>query len=633
MFAHLADVSIRSLLLALSAATFLWMVRSRRSAALQHAVWTAVVGGMLALFAFGQMLPRLPLRVLTPSDARKTGTSSLVPAPLTGVWPSTPPSGTGDGVPAFRLSTTPGAANWKDIVLCIYVAITLAFLARFITGMFLVRGLLAASHPAASGFLESAAITVPLTVGYVHPQILLPLEWREWDRDKLNAVLAHEGAHVRRRDGLAAALAGVNRCIFWFHPLAWMLERKLSLLAELACDESCVATLGDREQYARLLLEMACVVDGARGRLRQHALTMAAPSHLRRRIDSLLQEGRTFSRGLTWTGWAAVTLCGIPAVLGAGAVELAAPPPLLPLSMPRWNVPVAPLVLLAQTAEAPASVPSPTVRSTPKFEVASIRPSADTECENSGGGRSTGGSSSASSPERLTLNCYPVIDLIRMAYSTFANGQRRFGKGIPIEKIPAWINSARYTIKAETEGAQNPEMMKGPMLQALLEDRYRLTIHRETREVPVYELTVAKGGFKNLTAAQDGKCVTADADHPSPQLPPGQPLPKRCGAFYGSSTGEGIDVYGTTIANLCTQFSAIFDRNVIDKTGINGVFDLHLATSPVPKPSDDTTESDKSSLFLSVLDDAIQKLGLRLESAKGLDEFLVIDSVERPSEN
>src|SRR5882724_9749329 len=69
MLAHLAEVSIRSLLLALSAALVLWILRSRRTAALQHAVWAAVVCGMLALFAFGQALPRLPLRVLYSAPA------------------------------------------------------------------------------------------------------------------------------------------------------------------------------------------------------------------------------------------------------------------------------------------------------------------------------------------------------------------------------------------------------------------------------------------------------------------------------------------------------------------------------------------------------------------------------------
>ena len=69
MLAHLADVSIRSILLAALAALALLMVRGKRTAALQHAVWTAVMCGMLALFAFGEALPRLPLHVLRSATA------------------------------------------------------------------------------------------------------------------------------------------------------------------------------------------------------------------------------------------------------------------------------------------------------------------------------------------------------------------------------------------------------------------------------------------------------------------------------------------------------------------------------------------------------------------------------------
>ncbi len=141
-------------------------------------------------------------------------------------------------------SKTQRSIDWSEVALYAYAAIAFAFLARFAMGMFLVRRLLARSKPGEAGFLESELIAVPLTVGWLRPKILLPMEWREWDREKWDAVLTHEGAHVRRRDGLVSALAGINRCIFWFHPLAWMLERRLRLLAELACDESSVATLG-----------------------------------------------------------------------------------------------------------------------------------------------------------------------------------------------------------------------------------------------------------------------------------------------------------------------------------------------------------------------------------------------------
>jgi len=322
MLAHLADVSIRSILLALPAATVLWILQSRRTAALQHAVWAVVVCGMLALFAFGQALPRLPLRILDRPAAAVPATPPAVFAN-----PTLPDEASEAAQLLPRIPAKPShSIDWTGVAVFGYIAIAFAFPTQFVTGMLLIRRLLATAlvargHALRATVYESAVIAVPLTVGWLRPGVLLPLEWREWSPEKLAAVLAHEGAHVRRRDGLVAALAAVNRCVFWFHPLAWMLERKLALLAEQACDESCVALLGNRERYAHLLLEMALVLDGSQGRLRRHAMTMAAGSHIRQRIDSLLQEGRTFSRGLPWTGWLAVALCGIPLVFGAGAVE------------------------------------------------------------------------------------------------------------------------------------------------------------------------------------------------------------------------------------------------------------------------------------------------------------------------
>jgi len=641
MLAHLGDVSIRSLLLALIAAIILCTPRSRRIAALQHAVWTAVVCGMLALFAFGQALPRLPLRVLT----------RPVAAPVRSAPPLSEPPLVRETVEMPAPSPVPPRSiNWSDIAAYAYAAIALAFFVRFATGMFLARRLLARSS-AAGDLRESELIAVPLTVGWLRPKVLLPLEWRQWDREKLDAVLAHEGAHVRRRDGLVAALAGINRCIFWFHPLAWMLERRLRLLAELACDEWCVAALGDRERYARLLFDMARVVDESQGRLRSHALTMAATSHVRQRIDSILQEGRTFSRGLSRTGWAAVTLCGIPVVLGAGAVELAAPPPLLPLAMPRLNVPAPPLLLAQVRPATPA--PSPATAATTKFEVAAIRPS--TSCDAGGGGRGGGKGGGGGrrinwSPGRLNLECQTVADLIRWAYLGFANGtpwpvSTTTGLEIrpisfrvldqPIKGSPAWVNSDRYTIDAKADSPQSQEMMRGPMMQALLEDRFKLKIHREIRNVPVYELTVAKGGPK-LQKAQEESCITVDfRKGPPPEPTPGQPPPDLCGMVRMSNTNDGLDMHGVTMADLCMQLSVSTEGDVIDKTGLAGVYDVHLEVSPLdlgftPTDNGGTIIIPTDGAAISV---AVQKLGLKLERTTGPSEFLVIDSIERPSEN
>jgi hypothetical protein len=308
MLEHLADVSIRALALAAIATAVVWLP-TRKRAAMEHAVWTAVVCGMLGLFALGSVLPRLPVRVLRGEAIHfAQPTEVTLPAAVKGAGEPKP----APQAPARR------EIDWIEMG---YGAIALGLFARFALGMLLVRRLIAGSTPLGR-FRESSRISVPLTAGWFRPVILLPMDWREWDRAKLDAVLAHEGAHARRHDGLIAALAGINRCIFWFHPLAWWLERMLAFLAELACDEACVAATGDREQYARLLVEMAQVVDASSGRLRGHALTMAAGSHIGKRIESILTEGPAFSRGLSWTNRATIALCGLPLIWGAGAVTL-----------------------------------------------------------------------------------------------------------------------------------------------------------------------------------------------------------------------------------------------------------------------------------------------------------------------
>jgi uncharacterized protein (TIGR03435 family) len=181
------------------------------------------------------------------------------------------------------------------------------------------------------------------------------------------------------------------------------------------------------------------------------------------------------------------------------------------------------------------------------------------------------------------------------------------------------------------------------MLQALLEERFQLKIHRESREVPVYALTVAKGGPK-LQAAQPGKCFGGDPDHP---VPPSQRMPGawRCGIFAPSPTNDGTYMYGTTLANFCAQLSVVMDRDVIDRTGIEGVFDIHMeapqAANPSPGNAAEGAPASPGALAPANLTGAlgsailasVQKAGLKLEPAKAPGEFLVIDRVEKPSEN
>jgi uncharacterized protein (TIGR03435 family) len=255
------------------------------------------------------------------------------------------------------------------------------------------------------------------------------------------------------------------------------------------------------------------------------------------------------------------------------------------------------------------------------FEVATIR-----LCGSDAGGRSGGGKST---PGRLVLNCQTLGDadrsfpgLIAQAYGLFAGGHRNPPWAMPpVEGGPAWLKSDRYEIVAKADGDASPDMMNGPMLQALLEDRFQLKVHRETREIPVYDLTVAKGGPK-LRAFKEGSCT-------------------HCGA-NGTMKGSNFLLHGQGVTSdeLAKSLAIGLDRPVIDQTGLAGKFDFELefardqAMGPafrdpnqvIPAAADLSTGP---SIFTAIQ----EQLGLKLEPAKGPGEFLVIDSVERPSGN
>ena len=154
------------------------------------------------------------------------------------------------------------------------------------------------------------------------------------------------------------------------------------------------------------------------------------------------------------------------------------------------------------TAQDGSSIQATDLPAKPKFEVASIK-----ECKNT-----DQAPPSISSPGRVSLGCWPLWRLIGDAYETFADGKVDPLKPLvplPLDSAPAWVNSARYSIDAKAEGPESGAVMRGPMMQTLLEDRFQLKVHRETKEVPAYIMTVAKGGPK-LQRTIDGSCNSVD---------------------------------------------------------------------------------------------------------------------------
>jgi bla regulator protein BlaR1 len=302
--------------------------------------------------------------------------------------------------------------------------------------------------------------------------------------------------------------------------------------------------------------------------------------------------------------WSRLTLAA------AGIAALAAP-----IAVGVMNAPV----IRAQSAAG----------ATPKFEVASIR-----FCADEAGGRGGRGSES---PGRLTIGCQPLVDtdylgLIQQAYVRFANGRFNLLGVVPIEGGPAWIHSERYEINAKAEGPASEAMMHGPMLQALLEDRFKLKIRREVKEGPVYELALGKAGSK-LQPLREGSCVVMQPVFPIPAPEPGQ---KYCKVLVSPRSPQ-IVAEGSTIGDFCKLLDLVLDRPVIDRTGLSARFDIRLEFSRevgmAKNFGADSPGASDPAAAPTVFTAIQEQLGLKLVPAKGPVEHLVIDRVERPSAN
>jgi uncharacterized protein (TIGR03435 family) len=218
------------------------------------------------------------------------------------------------------------------------------------------------------------------------------------------------------------------------------------------------------------------------------------------------------------------------------------------------------------------------------------------------------------SAHRFQVKSYTVNGLIAAAYNL---NPRAISGGAP------WTQSDRYEIIAQTPGDLRPTFDdQMTMLRRLLTDRFSLALHREKKEFSIYELTVSKGGPK-LRASS---------------APPDEPNNLTSTVFPAASGGIDhvfLPARNVTVAQFAGILQrAILDKPVVDSTGLTGRYDFDLEWTPdesqfggqLPVGPPD---SAKPSLFAAMQ----QQLGLRLEATRGPIETLVIDRVERPSDN
>jgi uncharacterized protein (TIGR03435 family) len=236
---------------------------------------------------------------------------------------------------------------------------------------------------------------------------------------------------------------------------------------------------------------------------------------------------------------------------------------------------------------------------------------------------------------RLSVENFSLKMLLTFAYKV---------RDFQISGGPGWMNSDRFDILAKAEenqsgtgGTISPDKMMA-LLQTLLEDRFELAVHRETKELPVYALVPGKNGLK-LEESKDGDCITPDPGAPRPA--PGQKLPNYCGTFMIGQ--RSLNATRIPMDQLAMGLSNIMGRTVVDKTGFKGTFNVHIEWAPDestaglaalegPRPPGEApppADASGASIF-TVLQ---EKLGLKLESQKGPVEILVVDRAEKPSEN
>lgn len=261
----------------------------------------------------------------------------------------------------------------------------------------------------------------------------------------------------------------------------------------------------------------------------------------------------------------------------------------------------------------------------PRFDVVSIK-----ECR-----AGEQAPPSVSSPGTLSLGCRPLWRLVSEAYDTYATGAvdpRKPLVALPLQKTPAWVNAAVYTIDAKTDVPQPAAMMRGPMMQRLLEERFHVAVHRETREGPAWIMTVAKGGSK-LRPTTAESCQQFDPTTLFELKDLGGKTP--CLVFEGSRKGPLIvvDVRGITLDTFA-RYQHLEGKPVIDRTGLKGRFDIHLEyEADAPKPSPGADGASDPSPYASSLAAMRSQLGLQLEPGKGSYEVLVLDHIERPAGN
>lgn len=289
----------------------------KKSAAVRHRIWAAAALCLLVLPLVSALLPQWSAAV--PELRSAPARNGRAAAPVS-------------GLPSMVIRAAEGASGlpWPNLVGGVWLAgfawgggnllfgsLLLAYRTRRARLLWspewisIVAGRSAALDLARPPrLLISHEHTMPLTWGFLNPKVLLPADAERWPEDRIQIVLAHEFAHIKRGDWLTQMLGELGRAIYWFNPLAWICCDRLHQESEQACDDAVLLSGVEGPAYAEQLLRLARSLSSSR-RAWSVSLAMARPSHLEKRFTSMLnssvnRQGVTRSTGVLMT---AAALC------------------------------------------------------------------------------------------------------------------------------------------------------------------------------------------------------------------------------------------------------------------------------------------------------------------------------------
>lgn len=509
--------------------------------------------------------------------------------------------------PTFRLvETTQGAATsyradpLPMALLMLWAFGAFAVVLSWWRGWRQIRALLHTAEPlpiaADTPVLASPSLHEPGVFGILHPVLLLP----EGIVDRLaaaqlDAIIAHEMCHARRRDNLTFALHMLVQTLFWFHPLVWYVKARLVEERERACDETVLQSGNEAQVYAEGILNVCKLyVEGPVA-----CVAGVSGSDLKKRIVNIM--ARRAALGLDFRR--KLLLCA------AGSLAVA-----LPVAF--GLVHVVQTHAQAQTETAQANLP--------KFDVVSIKPSK----------AFNGFMGIMLRPDGINITGVPAQMMIRQAFGV--EDDRVIG-------VPGWAKTDRFDIQAKVAPEDVEAFRKVPrddrfaMMLPVLQDRFHLKYHHEMRELPMYALVIAKGGPKlkqsSLTDTPEMNGPVKDGAPPMPPGPGNGAPPQRRLMMMGMGN---IESQGVSLDQVAHVLSSILGHTIENKTGLTGNYDFTLHWTPDNAPPTNAeadngqpAEDAPPALFTAVQ----EQLGLKLESTKSNVDVIVIDRIEPPTPN